>query len=59
MREGRGKANRREKKKKMRELTVLLGIRREQTLASFRAVTLQFKKIFGVCRGIELQQWID
>jgi len=40
-------------REKMCELTVLLGIRREQTLASFRAMTLQFWKIFGIRRGSE------
>jgi len=38
--EGRGKTNR--NVKRMRELTVLFGIRREQTFGSFRTMILQF-----------------
>lgn len=44
--EGRGKTNR--NVKRMRELTVLLGIRREQTFDSFLTMILQFWKIFEV-----------
>lgn len=40
--EGRGKTN--SNVKRMRELTVLLGIRREQIFGSFRTMILQFKK---------------
>lgn len=49
MREGRGKANR--IVKRMRELAVLLGIRRGQTLALFRVMSLRFYKMSGIGGG--------
>jgi len=50
---GRSEGKQIEKTKRMRELMVLPGIRRRQTLASFHVMSLRFCEIFWI-RGIQL-----
>jgi len=52
---GRSEGKQIEKTKRMRELMVLPGIRRGQTLASFHVMSLRFCEIFWTRRGIQLR----